>query len=175
MLKDIFELVKHDSQKAILKVKDVDNLMIAEHPYISKKMDYITITRGNRHTMTVINKDGSTWSVNWGDGGCTLCSDSVDKLKWAARDFFQLDCGILLDLTVDNSKIKEASIFYNSFYRAWQLSLRVGPYQSQNIWFHDCADELDVMEKACIYIGKRDWHYKVAQTGIDMWVANMGV
>ena len=172
-MSNIFEFVKADSQKAILKVKEVNNLTIAEYPFISSKMDYITITRGRRHTMTVINKDGSTWSVNWGEGGVTMCTDSVNALKWAARDFFQLECGILLDLTTDNSEIKEASIFYNHNFRAWQLHLRVGPYQEQNLWFKDCYDEDGVIEKAKQYIGNRTWKYKMAPTGIDTWVADM--
>ena len=173
MYKEIFELVKYDNQKAILKVKEVDNLTIAEFPFISSKMDYITITRGRRHTLTVINKDGTTWSVNWGDGGCTLCSDSVDSLKWAARDFFQIECCIPLDLTVENSAIKEARVFYNRNFRAWQLNLRVGSYQEQNIWFKDCNNKDDVILKAEKYIGNKVWSYKRAQTGIDTWEAQM--
>ena len=173
MYTEIFELVKYDNQKAILKVKEVDNLTIAEYPFISSKMDYITVTRGRRHTMTVINEDGSTWSVNWGEGGVTMCSDSVNALKWAVRDFFQQDCGILLDLTVDNSQIKEATVFYNSNFRKWQLNLRVGPYQEQNIWFDDCEDENDTIIKAGKYIGSLSWSYSKAITGIDIWRANI--
>ena len=174
MYQEIFELVKYDNQKAILEVKEVSNLTIAEFPFISSKMDYITVTRGRNHVMTVINRDGSTWSVNWGENGCTMCSDSVNALKWAVVDFFQKDCGILLDLTVDNSQIKEATVYYNSNFRKWQLNLRVGPYQSQNIWFDDCKDENDAIIKAGKYIGCRSWSYRRAQTGIDTWVADMG-
>ena len=172
-MSEIFEFVKADNSKAILKVKELSTLMIAEHPYLNSKMDYITITRGRRHTLTVINKDGSTWSVNWGDGGCTLCSDSVDSLKWAARDFFQIECGIPLDFTVENSAIKEAKVFYNRNFRAWQLNLSAGPYQEQNIWFKDCKNEDDAILKAGKYIGNKVWSYKRAQTGIDTWEAQM--
>lgn len=171
-MKEVFELVKVDKDKAILKVKELDNLTIAEYPFLNSKMAYITITRGRRHTMTVINKDGSTWSVDWGAGGYTLCSDSINSLKWAARDFFQIECGIPLDLTVENSAIKEAKVFYNRNCRAWQLNLRVGPYQEQNIWFEDCNNKDDVIFKAEKYIGKKVWAYKRAQTGIDTWEAN---
>ena len=174
-MSEIFEFVKADNQKAILKVKELNGLLIAEHPYVNAKMDYITITRGSRHTMTVINKDGTTWSVNWGEGGVTMCSDSVNALKWAARDFFQLECGILLDLTTDNSAIKEAKVFYNHNFRAWQLYLRVGPYQEQNLWFKDCYDKDDAIEKANRYIGNRVWRYQMSRTGIDTWVADIGV
>lgn len=173
MYNEIFELVKYDNQKAILKVKEVDNLTIAEFPFISSKMDYITITRGRNHVMSVINKDGSTWSISWGESGCTMCSDSTNALKWAARDFFQLDCGILLDLTVDNSEIKEATIYYNSNFHKWQLNLRVGPYQSQNLWFNDCKNQNDVIVKANKIIGVHTWEKGIAITGIDIWRANI--
>lgn len=172
-MSDIFEFVKADSRKAILKVKEVNNLIIADYPFINSKMDYITITRGRRHTMTVINKDGSTWSVDWGEGGVTMCADSVNALKWAARDFFQLECGVLLDFTVENDEIKEATVFYNHNLRSWQLSLRVGPYQEQHLWFKDCKNKDDVIEKSKRYIGERTWRYQLARTGIDTWVADM--
>lgn len=169
-MSEIFEFVKADNSKAILKVKELSTLMIAEHPYMNSKMDYITITRGKQHTMTVINKDGSTWSVDWGDHGCTLCSDSVDSLKWAARDFFQEECGILLDFCFRNDKIDDARIFYNDYFNAWQLSLS-GLGKNQSIRFKDADNEEDVMVKAELYIGKHNWVYKRARTGIDMWVA----
>ncbi len=168
-MSEIFEFVKADANKAILKVKELDNLTIAEHPYVNAKMDYITITRGKRHTMTVINKDGSTWSVNWGEGGVTLCSDSVDNLKWAARDFFQKECKILLDLTVDSDKIEAAKVFYNSYFRSWQINFETRG-REQNIWV-DATDENEAMKIANEYIGDHNWHYQRAQTGIDMWVA----
>ena len=166
-MSEIFEFVKADNQKAILKVKEVDTLTIAEYPFINAKMDYITITRGKRHTMTVINKDGSTWSVNWGEGGVTLCTDSVDKLKWAARDFFQRECKILLDFT--SEKIEAAKVFYNSYFHSWQISFE-GNRAEQNIWVK-AADEHEAMKIANEYIGDKQWHYQRAQTGIDMWVA----
>ena len=172
-MSEVFEFVKADNNKAILKVKELSTLMIAEHPYLNSKMDYITITRGKRHTMTVINKDGSTWSVNWGEGGYTLCTDSVDSLKWAARDFFQEECGVLLDFTVGNHAIKKASVFYNNNFRAWQLHLSAGPYQEQNIWFKDCGNKDEAILKAGKYIGNKVWSYKRAQTGIDTWEAQM--
>lgn len=170
MRKDIFELVKYDSEKAILKVKDVDNLMIAEHPYISAEMDYITITRGRNHRMTVINKDGSTWGVSWGDSGCTLCSDSVNDLKWAARDFFEKDCFIPLDLMSEN--YSNATIFYNSNFGSWQLQLEANGKRS-NMWFRDCYTVNDVMKKAINYIGETLWEPRTAPTGIATWVAKI--
>lgn len=166
MYENIFELVKCDYSKSILKVKTVDNLTIAEYPFINAKMDYITITHGENHIMTVINKDGSTWSITWGKSGYTLCSDSVRNLRCAAVDFLQKECKILLEL---KTPIKRASIFFNPHCNTWQLSFN----STQHLFFEDCGGVADVISKAKDYIGEQSWKYQKAPTGIDTWVTTL--
>ena len=167
-MKEVFELVKVDKAKAILKVKELDNLTIAEYPFLNSKMEYITATRGKDAVMTVINKDGSTWHADL-MSGYYFDSKSTNDLKKAVKNFFQSTHGILLGLCIDNDEIDYACIFQG--YRFWQLVLKANG-KEQNLHLENCNTLEDAMKESEKYTGNREWIYKRARTGIDTWEAN---
>lgn len=164
----VLELVSVDNEKVVIKVNAKDPLTVAMNPEFSSDMAYITVTRGNNHTLTVIKEDGKTWSINWGNSGTTLCSDGVNKMKWRVVDFIQKECGIPYGIT---GTITEASIFYNSNFKKWQLTCRDNKYHTDHCWYDDARCAEDVMEKAKKVLVVNKWAKGVAQTGIDIWRA----
>ena len=91
---EVFSLVENTNRQVILKVNADDLLIIAKNPYVNKEMAYITITKGSSHTLTVIKKDGSTFSFDWGIGGHTLISNNLCRLKFAALDYIKNATGV---------------------------------------------------------------------------------
>lgn len=168
---EIYELVKRTPDLVVIKVKDVDNLTKACHPEMPT-CEYVSVTRGRNHIMTFINKDGSSWSISWGDSGCTMCSDSLRATKWDIVHFIEDDCGILLDLKDDD--IVKASIFYNNNFKKWELSVRdSGNHESfyMNALATNAGDMMEIAEEKFGIVC--DWIKGIAETGITHWVANI--
>ena len=80
-LNEIFKLVSADEDKVVIEVLADSPLKVAMFPFVSSEYNYITITRGCKHVLTVIKKDGKTFSFHFGDGGYTLISESLEELK----------------------------------------------------------------------------------------------
>ena len=77
----MFSVVSNDDLQVVLKVSVKDNLQVALNPFIQRNYDYITVTKGENHTLTVIKKDGKSFSFNWGEYGFTLISENLERLK----------------------------------------------------------------------------------------------
>lgn len=169
-----FEVYEKTPSQVILKVLAKDSLTVAKYPYVSAEWDYITVTRGREHVLTVIKKDGSKFDFSWGESGYTLISDSLKALRIAVTEFLELEKHILLDW--DDGKVNEASICYNPNFSAWQLTLRgnrVGR-QIRAIVRDKTAKSFEDMEIfAKDYLKVKGWKYGKAQTGIDIWEAEL--
>lgn len=169
-----FEVYEKTSSQVILKVLAKDSLTVAKYPYVSAEWDYITVTRGNNHVLTVIKNDGSKFSFDWGEHGYTLISDSLKALKLAVIDFLELEKHILLDW--DDGRVDEASICYNRNFTAWQLTLRGdrNGRQIRAIVRDKSAKSIeDMIPFAKNYVKVKDWKHGIAQTGIDIWEAEL--
>ena len=166
---DVFELYHRDSEKVVLKVNANDPLTVALHPYVSSDMEYITVTRGNKHTLTVVKKDGKTFSFNWGEGGYTLISENLETLKRKVISFIENDNHILLEW--DDSQPVEATIFYNHNYKLWQLTLRGRGRLCAHWWSKDATSWEDMATEVIPYVHACGWEHYIATTGIDCWGA----
>jgi len=169
----IFELTERTPKQIILKVLAKDLLTIAQHPYLSKDMEYITVTRGENHTLTVIYTDGHTFSFHWGSSGHTLISDNLKRLQDAVCNFIETDCHILLGW--DDGEIGIAKVFFNRNYSRWQLTLesKGAPRKSAYYWDETATCLQDMCETALNYIDREvfGWSKSVAVTGIDVYTA----
>lgn len=96
MIIDVFELVENNDNLVVLKVKADDNLTIALNPYVNATYDYISVTKGKDHILTIIKKDGTSFSFHWGYGGYTLISEDLELLRKRVVEFIKLN-GISLD------------------------------------------------------------------------------
>ena len=171
-LDQVFELVKEEPKQVIIKVNADDPLTIALFPFVSSDMAYITVTRGKNHTLTVVKKDGKTWSFNWGENGHTLISDNTERLKKAAIEYIEEYMHILLE--AGGWRVKEAKIFYNSYLKKWQLTLegrdQDGFHQAH--WFSPTAESFEEMATDVIpYIHACGWEEDVSPRGIRIWRA----
>ena len=170
---EIYELVKRTPDLVVIKVKDVDTLTRACHPEMpGAETEYVSVTRGSNHIMTFIKKDGTSWSISWGNSGCTMCSDSLRATKWDIVHFIEDDCGILLDLK--DGDITKASIFYNKNFNKWELSVRdSGNHESfyMNALATNAGDMMEIAEEKFGLVC--DWVKGIAETGITHWVANI--
>lgn len=165
MNKNVFDLVSVTDDLVVLKVNSDDNLTVAMNPYISGDYDYISVTRGDVHVLTVIKKDGKTFDFHWGYGGHTLISDGLEILKRKVIDFID-DNKIMLECK--GGKIREATICYNTWFEKWQLSTDRGNY-----WSKSARSLSDMIKEVNGMIGEREWHHAIAQTGIDVWNGDM--
>jgi hypothetical protein len=165
----VLELYKETPEQVILKINITDPLTAAENSWLNADWEYITITRGNKHIMRFIKKDLSNWSIQWGDGGCTCISDGLLETKRKIIDFVENKCHILLDYA--GQPIERATIFYNSYFGAWQLTLAGRtPSSWTACYWDDTVHNVEEMKiSANRFVDTADWVYKVAQTGIDTW------
>lgn len=166
-MNNIFELVQRTNEQVVIKVNADDNLVVAMHPYISGDYDYITVTRGKNHILTIIKKDGSTCSFSWGHRGHTLISDGLERLKKEVVKFIEEDCKIVLDADTDD--FYEASIYYNSSYKKWQIRFN----DKYNV-FTNASNIGEVMNLADEYANRNinDWEVTKAMTGITVFKAS---
>lgn len=87
-MSDIFETIYRDEKKIVIKVNADDPLTVAMHPYVKSSYAYITLTRNRAYgswdyILTITNKDGGTFSFDWGISGYTLISNSLEELRRA--------------------------------------------------------------------------------------------
>jgi len=161
-LTDVFELEDFDYGQVIIKVKADTPLKVAKFPFVSGEWEYITVTRGEKHILTVIKKDGKTFSFEWGKGGYTLISDNLTLLKRNVLAFIKNN-DIILDY--DGSKVKNASIYYNDYYKGWQLSI-----DGTHYWNYEVNSAEEMIEYCKRFVTAK-WEKGIAQTGIDIWRA----
>ena len=109
-LNEIFKFVSADEDKVIIEVIADSPLKVAMFPFVSSEYNYITITRGRDHVLTVIKKDGKTFSFDFGDSGHTLISDSLKELKKYVLKFIE-DNNVLIEW--NGQGISNVKIFYN--------------------------------------------------------------
>lgn len=148
-LNKIFEVADNSLDTLVIKVKKLSPLEVALHPFVSANMQYITVSKGRNHTLTVIYENGHHGDrFNWGDSGYTLISDGLEDLKKAVIKFAEDENRILLD--ADFTKITEAYICYNNNFHAFQLFVggegrNYACYRNYNIRSIDemrkCAEE----------------------------------
>ena len=166
----IFQFVKATPSQVTLKVTHNDDpLTIADFPFVNSKMAYITVTKGKNHTLTVINKDGTTWSFDWGERGHTLISASTEQLKKAVIDYVENYMHILLDW--EDQRITEAVIYFNSNFGKWQLTIRGHRGGYAYWWSKDATSWEDMATDVIPYVHACGWKYEKAVTGIDTWKA----
>lgn len=160
----VFKLVHVDTKQVILKVTAENNLVIAMNPYINATYDYITVTRGDNHNLTIVYKDGNTFSFHWGTRGETLISQELKMLREAVCSFIESQ-GILLGLTT--SKPDGARIFFNSNYGCWQLVVDVSGY-----YFSKTAKSIvDIQREAKHFVNVKGWATQTSSNGTTVWVA----
>jgi len=166
MTNEIFSIVSHDKEKIVLKVSIEDNLTAAMHPYISRNCEYITVTRGKNHILVAINKDGTSFSFQWGSNGYEIIDERTTMLKLKVREFISSQ-GLLIDL--DDDKISEATICFNPNWRKWQLTLNDKAY-----YWSDKATNIDEMiAESKKFVDASLWEHSIAITGIDVWKAKL--
>lgn len=88
---NVFKIVENNSEVVVLKVNSENNLIIALNPYINANMDYISVTKGENHILTVVKKDGSTFNFYWGINGYTLICESLELLRKKVVEFIKLN------------------------------------------------------------------------------------
>lgn len=167
-LDKVFSIQDVSTDKVIIKVHADTPLTVAEYPFVASNYEYITVTRGVKHILTVVKDDGKTFDFCWGDGGYTLISDSLEKLKEAVIKFIE-DNGIMLDY--DGFIIDKPMIYYNHNYKKWQFTL-YSTLRDDAFYWSDTATDFESMKKECEKFIKADnWEKGVGMTGIDHWTA----
>ena len=149
-------------------------MTVAKHPYVSAEWDYITVTRGKEHVLTVIKNEGSTFNFHWGESGYTLISEGLKKLKLAVIDYLEKENYILLDW--DDGKVNQVSICYNGNFESWQLKLEGYRYGSTIRAFardKKIRSVEEMIEYAKNFVNAKGWEKIKAETGIDLWKAKL--
>lgn len=165
-----FTLAKNTKDMAILKVAVKTPLEIAMHPYLSSNYEYITITKGCNHILTVVKEDGTTFSFHYGFSGDTLVTEDLTMLKNKAMDALE-KYGVIMGAETMELPYK-MDIFYDTNYRGWQAMLSFqDDLGRQRIWISKLKNE----EEMCKAIEER---FKIrfkplikdkTITGIDFW------
>lgn len=165
-----FELVENTEKQVILKNVAKDALSVAKFPFVSGDYEYITITKGENHTLTVIQEDASSFHFNWGSS-TTVIDDNMKRLRREAVEFVERECAIVLGAECMDEP-KEAHIYYNTNYKSWQGTLYYQNGQHVPVWDKESRNAEDMarylqrfnekFDVSCLEFGR-------AETGIDIW------
>lgn len=116
----VFELVSNSNEQVVLKVLADDPLVVAMCPYVSGDMAYITVTKGENHVMTVINKNAKRWSFDWGTSGYTLISSSTERLK---KEVLKYIDSLNISIEYQGQPVHQVNVYYNDWYKKWEISI----------------------------------------------------
>lgn len=166
-----FTLVDNTNEQVILKNEAKTSLDVARFPYVSSQCDYITVTKGKNHILTIINENGSTFDFHWGERGYSLVSEAHDLLRKKVVEFVEKECAISLDVLTIENPVK-AHIFYNSNFGLWQGKLIYRDGETANVWDKSSCNEFEMAEFLTRYNENFDFEHLehgIAQTGIDVW------
>lgn len=166
-----FTLVDNTEEHVILKNEAKSSLDVARFPYVNSQCDYITVTKGRNHILTIINENGGTFDFHWGERGYSLVTEAHDLLRKKVVEFVEKECAISLEVRTIENPVK-AHIFYNSNFGLWQGKLIYRNGETANVWDKSCCDEIDMAEYLTRYNENFDFEHLehgIAQTGIDVW------
>lgn len=167
-----FSLAENTDEMVILKNETKRPIDVAKNPWLSADDEYVTITKGRNHTLTLIKISGKTVSITFGERGYTLISDNFRKLKEKAIEAAHV-FGVLLEIPTTR-KPDNVCIFYNYGYKKWQAVLTVNGFNvRENVWFHDVFNENETLKLVEYYyeIKFKELTHKMAETGIHTWVS----
>ena len=163
MASSIFQLFSVDATQVVLKVIAKDDSTLAMHPYIRPSYDYITVTRGENHTLSIVNnRCGVIHEFFWGIRGYTLITDDFKLLRQEVCRFIE-DQGILLG--VGACGVRHAYVSYHPEYKKWQLTIN----HNQVFYWSDTARSAeDMMREASRFLIVKGWE---KQPGTEIWCA----
>lgn len=138
----IFKLYQVDKNQVIIEVKADSPLVVAQFPFVTMQMKYITVTRGKNHVFTTVRDDGSTSSIECGESGHTILTNAMAMFKANVCKFIE-ENDILIDYC-GQSIGEDVYICYNPYYQKWQLRLDDGVH-----YFNSKANNVNEMIDDC--------------------------
>lgn len=101
---NLVDIIDNNIDCVVLKVKDDARLDLIKLGYFTGNEDIIRLTKGENHTCSIFNKDGSNFKWNWGKDGCTLVSDDTKKKGRLIQECITEDFDIYIGDNIDNIK-----------------------------------------------------------------------
>ncbi len=146
-MENLYTIVEETPELVVIEVAAMTLLERAMHPEIPDNTKYITISKGDTNTLTVVKTNGTTFDFSWGACGHTLISDSLKRLKRNVTRF-------LSDSYISISKydIKTSTsfyVYYNSDCKDYQVQFEKDKFlNSGRCITGDTLDEvLDIVRK----------------------------
>lgn len=96
-MNEVFKLASRSSDTVVLEVITDDLLTVAQNPYIDGTYKYISVIKKSSwhglydYTLTVIHKDGKSFSFDWGASGHTLVSNRLEILHKKVVSFIMTE------------------------------------------------------------------------------------
>lgn len=91
-----FKLAKVTKNQAVIKINITDNFTLAQYPYLSGTMDYITVAyvddchKGRKQYMlSILHKDGTSTKIVWGGTSTSIVSEPLRLLRSAVMNFLK--------------------------------------------------------------------------------------
>lgn len=104
-LSDLVEIETNNELCVLLKIKEGKQLELLSLGCFSGNEKLIRMTKGSQRTCTIVYKDDSVCSFEWGNRCCTMISDELNNLKFMVLHTLEDDFNIYMG---DNKeKIKE--------------------------------------------------------------------
>ena len=161
----VFELVSNSNEQVVLKVLADDPLVVAMCPYVSGDMAYITVTKGENHVLTVINKNAKRWSFDWGTSGYTLISSNTERLK---KEVLKYIDGLNISIEYQGQPVRQVNVYYNDWYKKWEISItpELGPHIAHFSEKAKCLEDIMAEAEAIIPRKCKGWEpYTSPTTG----------
>lgn len=169
-MNNIFELVSNSREQVVLKVNAKDPLTVALNPYVESDYEYITVTKGPNHTMSVINSAGKRWSIEWGERGHTLIGASTERLKMEVLKFIN---ELNISIEYQGQPVKQVNVYFSDFLRKWEVSItpEFGPHIAHFSEKAKCLEDIMVEAEAIISRKCKRWEpYTSPTTGHKSYI-----
>ena len=148
-----FHVVDVTPDLVVVKVVTIDTASIARAPYVSAKMDYLTVTRGDTHTLTIIYKDGKTWTTTWGSHLSRLGTHADDRIGILIRQL----CSFIISrdgISVDDNEVKPIGDIVLRMTKGIPMRCMLSyGNDSCPMQYFEASSEEDAIKKAKQYVG----------------------
>lgn len=145
--------------QVIIKVNTRDALSVAQHPYLSSDMAYITVQRGSKQIISIVKTDGTSKSYKPG----YLSEFLEEKIhKFLTNNY------IIMSYTGEPvGPTTNTYICYNINHGRWQLQIH-----TYSIMADKTVDTIDKMKDYCKhFFNTKSWKKSKSSNGYDIYIA----
>lgn len=142
-----FKLIENTEEYVVLKNIQKSELDIQKYPYIDMNTEYLAITKGIDHTLTIYKKDGHTFSFDYDEYGHTMVSSKFRRLAGHAGEYLKSIGISIVAETIEQPDYAE--FYYSNQSPNWRATLKYSDDRHSEDYYRSSTakNELEMLDE----------------------------